>query len=635
MAQFNLLAAKLREASQEYYTTGQQTMSDEVFDSAQKLLKEVDPEAAEVSSVGWGYDVGQDSTPGEKFQHTYGLVGSLDKAYSWDEINKVLKGKNVDISLKLDGLSMVLYYKQGVLVRAVTRGDGVTGIDVTDKILHVVKEHQIHLKDKTFTGAVRGEILMLNADWDKFKTLHPEAKNSRNATAGLLNANEVRDDLKYLTIVVYKVVGSQSKPPMSMPTMNVWLQDNFLFTAPHAGGVLTSCDNFKELSEILNGNSLPTDGLVMKLFDIGWNSSTGEVTYTEQAYKFPAEVAVTEVDHVEWNLTKNRLLVPRVSLKTVHISGTDVSWATGYNAEYILNNRIGPGAVVSVEKHGEIIPNINEVLVPSEFYQVPHRCPCCYTELDWQGVHLVCPNENCSNAKLQDLLVWSDVLAPIDGFGDTLRTKYFKQLLRPDVSIEKLMTDRPLIQDPSGVQDTMCNTMLQKLYSDNPVGPVSAIQCLNIPRIADMNAAKLNQYFVTLRGKGMTWPQVIDHILDRRNFYEVADAIGKANAESVQNNPVKLERLNFISHRLVDIGMTLIQYTPVAVTGKLSVRRSDFDAELRNYGFVISEIKSGVAYLITDDPNSGSEKNRKADKLGIPKITEAQFRAQYMEETKE
>lgn len=631
MAEFNLLAAKLKAASQEYYTTGQQTMSDEVFDSAQKLLKEVDPQAAEVSSVGWGYDVGQDSTPGEKFQHTYGLVGSLDKAYNWDEINKVLKGKNVDISLKLDGLSIVLYYKQGVLVRAVTRGDGVTGIDVTDKILHVVKEYQIHLKDTTFTGAVRGEILMLNADWDKFKTLHPEAKNSRNATAGLLNANEVRDDLKYLTIVVYKIVGAQSRAPMSMPTMNMWLQDNFLFTAPHAGGVLTSCDNFKELSEILNGNSLPTDGLVMKLFDIGWNSSTGEVTYIEQAYKFPAEVAVTEVDHVEWNLTKNRLLVPRVSLKTVHISGTDVSWATGYNAEYILNNRIGPGAVVSVEKHGEIIPNINEVLVPSELYQVPSTCPCCYTELTWQGVHLVCPNEACGNAKLQDLLIWSNVLAPIDGFGDTLRTKYFKQLLGLDVSIEKLMTDRPLIQNPAGVQDMMCNTMLQKLYSDDEVGPVSAIQCLNIPRIADMNAAKLNEYFVTLRGKGMTWSEIIDHILDRRNFYEVADAIGKANAESIQNNPVKLGRLNFISHRIVDIGMTLIQYTPVAVTGKLSVKRSQFEAELKQAGYIIEDVSAKTIVLITDDPNSGSSKNQKADKLGVPKMTEADFRTKYLE----
>ena len=105
--QFNILAARLKEASQEYYTTGKQTMSDEVFDAAQKLLKEHNPDAAEVSQVGWGYEVGQDSTPGEKFKHLYGLVGSLGKAYSWDEVDKAIKGKLVDVSLKLDGLSMV------------------------------------------------------------------------------------------------------------------------------------------------------------------------------------------------------------------------------------------------------------------------------------------------------------------------------------------------------------------------------------------------------------------------------------------------------------------------------------------------------------------------------------------------
>lgn len=630
--QFNILAARLKEASQEYYTTGKQTMSDEVFDAAQKLLKEHNPDAAEVSQVGWGYEVGQDSTPGEKFKHLYGLVGSLGKAYSWDEVDKAIKGKLVDVSLKLDGLSMVLYYRSGVLVRAVTRGDGITGIDVTNKILKVLHPKEIHLKDKSFTGAVRGEILMTNSNWNQFKSVHPEAKNSRNATAGLINAKDVRDDLQYLTVVVYKIIGSESKPPMTMPTMNVWLQDNFCHVAPHAGGPLEGCDNFKNLSDILNqGDFLPTDGLVMKLFDLEWVQDTGEVRYVEQAYKFAAEVAVTEVEDVEWNLSKNRLLVPKVKLKTVHISGTDVSYATGYNAEYIATNHIALGAVVSVEKHGEIIPNINEVLVPSEFTVLPERCPCCKTRLEWEGVHLKCPNEACGNAKLQDLLVWSDVLAPIDGFGDTLRTKYFNQLLGDDVSIENLMTNRPLIADPKGVQDTLCNTMLQKLYSDDMILLKSAIQCLNIPRIAAMNAAKLDQYIVKLRSNGLSWSEVVNHILDRRNFYEVAEAIGSANAEAVQNNPAKLTRLDFISSRIVDTEVTLIHHVPVAITGKLSVSRSKFESELQAYGFVISDIKTGVAYLITNDPNSGSAKNQKADELGIPKITEAEFRAKYME----
>lgn len=632
MAQFNILAARLKEASQEYYTTGKSPISDTAFDLAQNMLKTQQPDAPEVTAVGWGYEVARDSTPGEKVDHKYGLVGSLGKAYSWAEIDQKFKGAMVDFSLKLDGISIVLYYEDGILVRAVTRGDGVTGIDVTIKIIRILQPSEQKLADRTFTGAVRGEVLMYNKQWTEFKKLHPEAKNSRNSTAGLINAAEVSDDLKFLNIVVYKIVGSAKKPPMSMPTMNAWLSSNFQHTAPHCMGnnfTERECDHMKDLCDTLNGGTLPVDGMVMKMCYLEWNEVTSEVVYQEQAFKFAAEVAVTEVLNVEWNLSKNRLMVPRVQLQTVHISGTDVSWATGYNAEYIAKNHIGIGAIVSVEKHGEIIPNINEIIAPSEFWYLPEKCPECGADLVWDGVHLKCPNEACGNAKLQDLLVWSNVIAPIDGFGDTLRTKYFMQLLGDDVSIEHLMTSKPLIEEPKGVQDNLCNTMLQKLYGDDPIFTKGAIMCLNIPRIANMNAAKLDMYFANLRARGMTWAEVINHVLDRRYFYEVAEAIGNANAESVQNNPNKLERLNFISDRIVYIGMTLIEYIPVAITGKLSVPRAKFEDELKEHGYVVSEMKSTTKYLITDDPNSGSSKNQKADKLGIPKITEAEFRNKY------
>lgn len=633
MAEFNLLAAKLKAASQEYYTTGEQTMSDEVFDSAQKLLQKHDPKAAEVSQVGWGYDVGQDSTPGEKFKHTYGLVGSLGKAYSWDEVNKDLKGKLVDVSLKLDGLSMVLYYESGVLVRAVTRGDGVTGIDVTNKILKVLHPKEVHLKDNAFTGAVRGEILMTDSNWNKFKALHPEAKNSRNATAGLINAKDVREDLKYLTIVVYKVIGSESKPSLTMPTMNVWLQENFSYTAPHAGGSLKGCDNFKELSEALNPDGfLPTDGLVMKLFDMSWDESTGEVKYTEQAYKFAAEVAVTEVEDVEWNLTKNRLLVPRVKLQTVHISGTNVSYATGYNADYIATNHIGLGAVVSVEKHGEIIPNINEVLTPSEFCYTPYTCPCCGTKLEWEGVHLKCPNEACGNAKLQDLLVWVNNLGPVDNFGDTLRIKYLTKLLSEDnLDIDSLMKLRPKLDNPQGVQDGLCNDMLEKVY-EAQVSMKCAIQSLNIPRIANSNADKLVKFLFDLMTQGHTTLGERIEMIGLPEFgRHLRSEIGDANATAVLANMNKLYRLRYLEGRIIENDMAVSTAIPVAVTGKLSVKRSQFEDELKKAGYVIEEVSARTTVLITDDPNSGSSKNQKADKLGIKKMTEAEFRAKYLE----
>lgn len=196
------LELKIKEAAQKYYTDGSSDLSDDEFDRLIEQLRVENPQSLLLKKTGWGYSVESDSTSGMKYKHKYGIAGSLDKCRTWEEVKPVFRDQFVDISLKLDGISVLLYYRDGKLYQALTRGDGEIGIDITDKVLEIgiltdttrYTEYPCIPRDDDrthFTGAVRGEIVMSFSNFDKYKELHPEAKNPRNATAGIINKKSV------------------------------------------------------------------------------------------------------------------------------------------------------------------------------------------------------------------------------------------------------------------------------------------------------------------------------------------------------------------------------------------------------------------------------------------------------------
>ena len=180
----NILQKRIQEASQKYYTDGTSNVSDAEFDKMLEQLRKEDPDSP-LLGVGHGYDINKDSTVGERVKHKYGVAGSLDKCHSWEEIPKGFISSISDyyqVSLKIDGLSVVLYYREGKLVQALTRGGGEAGIDITPKVALILKEN-IMLKDETFTGAVRGEIVMSYNAFERYQADHADAKNPRNTAA--------------------------------------------------------------------------------------------------------------------------------------------------------------------------------------------------------------------------------------------------------------------------------------------------------------------------------------------------------------------------------------------------------------------------------------------------------------------
>ena len=363
--------AKIKEASQKYYTSGTSPLTDAEFDALIEEERRENPNSP-LLGVGHGYDI--NLTVGQKFEHRYGTVGSLPKCHDWKEYPKNLKENRVCATLKLDGLSCAMYYRGGVMYQALTRGDGTIGIDITDKIHKIVPDY-ITIPDKEFTGAVRGEILMSLDKFEEYAKIHEDAKNPRNTTAGLINAKDYTDeDLSYLTVVVYTVIGIQTLNTYPMPlypfsdyvSMHEWLAQNFSNVVKmETKAYYTDNDFISDMHSFRDSwyNKYPADGIVLTLNDISFVSKDvgTYIKYDASAFKFKAETAETFVTGIEWNLSKTKYLIPVIQVSPIQLSGATVKRCSGCNAKYILNNKICPGKKVKITRSNEVIPKLLEI----------------------------------------------------------------------------------------------------------------------------------------------------------------------------------------------------------------------------------------------------------------------------------
>ena len=621
--------AKIKEASQKYYTSGTSPLTDAEFDALIEEERRENPNSP-LLGIGHGYDI--NLTVGQKFEHRYGTVGSLPKCHDWKEYPKNLKENRVCATLKLDGLSCAMYYRDGVMYQALTRGDGTIGIDITDKIHKIVPDY-VSIPDKEFTGAVRGEIIMSLYNFDKYSSNHEDAKNPRNTTAGLISAKEYSDeDLAYLTVVVYSVIGIHTLNTYPMPlysfsdyaSMHEWLDKNFSNVVNMETKTYYDDAEFMSDMNVLKEtwyNKYPADGIVLTLNDISFVSKDvgAYIKYDASAFKFKAESAETFITGIEWNLSKTKYLIPVIQVSPIQLSGATVKRCAGCNAKAVKENGWGNGARVEMLRSGEVIPYIEKTISPAEV-TLPTRCPVCDTELIWEGVHLKCPNSDCSDIQIQDLLVWCNNIAPIDGLGDTLKLKFFESwadTLGMELCIETIYSiGAPLPGD--GAQYSLFIHMFDNLVHGE-VSIVSGLKALNIPRLGDATAELLSHY-----------KEDIDTLIRGEAPYNLAFKIGNANAESIIKHKDKFKRLKFIYNNIqFQDEFSNNSRIKVAVTGSLSIPRKQFEKILNDNGFVLGDINKDTKYLITDNPNSGSSKNAKADKLGVEKITEEAFRAKF------
>lgn len=621
----SLLESEIKKYAQSYYE-GSNEISDDEFDELVDLLRKMDPDSEVLNMIGWGFDIS--SVPGDKVEHKYQLVGSLNKARDVSQISNSILSKEYVLSAKLDGLSGVAYYSEGKLVRAVTRGNGKIGIDVTDKFRMISKSD---LGGSTFSGAIRGEFVISNRNWEVIQESNSDAKSRRNYAAGIINRNEVTDDLSYLSFVPYNIVGAEEEYQIVSDMYGIfsWLSERFEECVPHS----VYMRNIPDVSTLENYYNMfkeefPIDGLVITAMEPSYDKETKAVVYDQMAYKFQSERKYAKVNGIRWNLTRTNKLVPVVQIEPTELAEATINNVTGFNARYIKDNEIGIGAIIEIERSGEVIPDIQSVITPKEsnVKNLPDECPICGHKLEWQGVDLVCNNQDCGNRDYRDLQCWVNNLGKIDNLGDTLKFKFMDEL--GYTCIDDLYTKELIISWARGTQKTLFVKMMNKLIND-PVDAIDALCALNIPRLGRTSAKKLANEFDLLNCL-MDYAILGTETDSVELEHDIAKILGPATASKIMENLNKLDKLKYVRSRMVYETIVTTEMQKVAITGKLSMKRADFEKILNDNGYEVTGVSKDTKFLITDNPNSNSSKNKLADKFGVEKITEEEFTKKYI-----
>lgn len=649
----NELEQKVIDAAQAYYE-GFPIMNDASFDALVEYLEAAKPESKLLRQTGWGYDPYKNV--GTKINHKYGQVFGIDrKPRKIEDIPDTFNNEDVMLSAKLDGLSMICYFMNGKFVKALTRGNGITGIDRTDKVSEILAKELQLPDDFDFTGAIRGEVCISNENWNKMISLGLEGSNQRNTATGIINKDKIEDDIKYVDLVFYKVIGLDDYKTYTYNNLyktysiyNYNFDVHFLseFIKPEyiVNYQLTNMNNVTQeyLEKLFNvfNNKYPCDGIVITknnkiVEDVDDKTFKRLAIYNDEiAYKFLTETATTTIKEIKWKMSKGNKAIPTINVEPVELSGATVQNATAYNAKYIYDNNLDTGAVVTLIRSGEVIPCILDVVQGVEGVKENldnMTCPYCGNKLEWDSVNLVCKNSECSNRDNKNLLTWVNTLGVVDGMSETLIFKFFNELNIN--SLEDLYNsnynDLSYSDVVSNTHKGKFNSVLYKLYNDK-INFESILVALNINMIGPKNAKKLssNDDFVN---------SILNYINDDNTeqliekLSKLTDIAGPAIINSICSidGLSKLKNIKYVKDRLVfnDKNSTSDNKIKVVITGKLSVSRKEFEKYLNDNGYELaSGISKSVQYLITDNPNSGSSKNVQADKLGISKLTENEFR---------
>ena len=615
----------------ECYYQGHPVISDEQFDSLVDKLRQLNP-ASSVLKTGWGFEVN-----GDKVKHRYTHIGSLEKCKSYEEIPDRFKNTKIYISPKLDGLSAVAYYERGQLVKGITRGNGEYGKDITDKLRLIVGNN---IKDLSFTGAVRGELIIRDDNWNILTQKYDNLISPRNFAAGIINRKEIDEDIKYIDLVVYKIVGQDSiiKPFVNRGQIISWLIQNFKHTIPeYYYPVLNenswntyhieTFNTFKKLGYNLDGLVLTADNIIY--------DSKHAYLYDEAAFKFPAETSVTTIKNIEWNLSRTNRLIPVAVVEPVELSGAIINRATCNNAKWVKDMQICIGSDIEIQRSGEVIPKILTVMETNgNDVQLPQNCPICGHLLEWNGVDLVCNNKECPNVYLSDLQQWCEVIGETDGLQWTIMKQYldmYKIDSIPSLYLTQFTVKKDLNSRQLSITETKIKEFFDKLYNKE-ISLYKLLLALNVPRLGEKTCKELSKYPKLCRtlfeysiNKDIFTPN--DYITLQVNIQKV---VKEATTQTIFENMDKISNTKYVLCSSIirvdfdNVNEKAVQY--VAVTGSLqTMKRRDFEKYIEQYGYELTSTLSKCKYLVTNNPNSGSAKNKEAQKYNVPIITEQEF----------
>ena len=632
------LIKQLNQYRDEYYNNNCPSISDAEYDALFDKLTALETETGLKYSNSPTQSVGYAPVEGlKKVKHSHPML-SLDKTKSVDELREFIGQKAVCLMWKLDGLTISLHYNGGELIGAETRGDGVIGEDV----LHTVKAFANVPLYIDYVGelVVDGEAIITYDDFEKYNAGLPEderAKNSRNLAAGSVRQlNPEITKQRNVKFFAWKCVKGCDN------INSQWLRLNFLsqlgFDITKYTGICKVEDDIRRLKQSATEKRIPIDGLVAMYDNIAYGESLGMTGHHPRhslAFKFANEEYETVLRNIEWDVSRTGLVNPTAVFDPVIIDGCTITRATLHNVSYIEALELGIGDTISIIKANEIIPKVVDNLTRSGSYKMPVLCPYCHSKLLIDNANgsktLRCPNENC-NGKILDKLTHfaSKKAMNIDGLSEaTIKKFYEKGWLRSYCNIYHLDDYKDEIIALDGFGEKSWNKLWDNIEKSKNVKLSNYLVALSIPLVGVTAAKTISKYFngdyneffkATRTGFDFTQLEDFGNELNKSlhnwgNKISVDDVIlsKHLNFEKGENSTVKSN--DFCA------GKSFV------VTGKLEnfTRDGIKDFIEQHGGKVVGTISSKCDYLINNDINSTSSKNKKARELNIPIICEKEF----------
>lgn len=637
-----LLVGQLDQAARSYYSEGIEIMTnyeyDQLYDELVELEQRTGVVLANSPTMRIGYEV-LSELPKETHSTT---MLSLDKTKEVDALQSFIGTHQGILSWKLDGLTIVLTYSNGELVKAVTRGNGEIGEVVTNNA-KTFKNIPLHIQYKGDL-VIRGEAVIRYSDFnqinERMENVESNYKNPRNLCAGsvrqLNNEITASRNIRFYAFALVQAEGVEFEN--SIAKQFKWLKQLGFEVVEHyivdEESIVEQVDCF---AKKIGDYDVPSDGLVLFYDDLEYGNSLGQTAKFPRngiAFKWADEIAETQLLEIEWSPSRTGLINPVAIFEPVELEGTTVSRASVHNLSIMEELGLGIGDTIKVYKANMIIPQIAECVTASGNVVIPEKCPACGEStqiMNENGTNtLNCVNVHCSAKHIKLFTHFASRNAfNIDGLSEeTLKKFVTKGFLKELADIFKIAKHEEEIVTMEGFGRKSYDNLIKAIDNAREIMLSKFIYSLGIPNIGLSNAKMICK---SLNGS------LENVMLATEDILVEIDGVGKVIAKAIVEYFRDNTNINSIENLLNEVTVIneetsgdeqLLAGNTFVITGNVNhfANRNEVKELIEKLGGkVTGGVTSKTNYLINNDVASSSSKNKKAKQLGIDIITEEQF----------
>ena len=635
------LVEKLDQAAKAYYQEDREIMSNQEYDSLYDQLEQLEKETGTVltnsPTVRVGYEAVNELP---KEEHPSPML-SLDKTKDREVLRGFIGNHKSLLSWKLDGLTIVLTYENGELVKAVTRGNGIVGEVITNNA-RVFRNIPLRIPYKGQL-VLRGEAIITYSEFERINETIGDAdakyKNPRNLCSGSVRQlnNEITAK-RNVRFYAFALVSAQDVDfSNSREQQFIWLKKQGFEVVEYKVVTSESLDEAMDyFSKAIVNNDFPSDGLVVTYDDIAYGESLGSTAKFPRnsfAFKWADEMRETRLVDMEWSPSRTGLINPVAIFEPVELEGTTVSRASVHNISIVKELQLGIGDTIKVYKANMIIPQIAENLTRSGNLVIPDKCPVCGREARIRKENdvetLYCMNPDCVAKKIKSFSLFTSRDAMnIDGLSEATLEKFIAMgFIHNFGDIFEIGKYKDQIVEMEGFGQKSFDNLMVSLEKAKETTLAKVIYSLGITGIGLANAKVICKYF--------------DDDIEKIRYAEEEEissieGIGPVIAGSLADYFKSAENNQKLDHLLSHLHLVHEETSAEQVfAGKTfvitgSVEHFSNRSEAKEFieargGKVTGSVTKKTDYLINNDKTSASSKNKKAQELGIPILSEEDF----------